>query len=319
MFLNVFPIYLPCLRPLGRTVIMSSIRAHHDTDKRTRVGLRNIASPSMLPQFLWALVISFLFASLPPTRAQTVTTLTLSLDTPVTLSGKNFSTTSSPVLFSLPPSSSEITISLALCAAASSNPPLVFVSNSSDSQVVPGPNGGADAFGVQIGSLGLGNFILELSSGSTAGLLAVYGGSSSDSLEIGVTQGSKYSRHVLMFAQLTCLYVPPFLSDATSCASPRPALLWGLDRQRSPPLLPSLPPPIACTATGVPELHTSAGEHLAPLDSFAEQPQLHRLPRAALCRTRRAPADRVCHPRWRHEQCSGGTECKGGRGAALAA
>src|ERR1700761_4343811 len=155
--------------------------------KRTLVGLCNIASLSMLPQFLWALVISFLFTGLPPTRAQTATTLTLSLDTPATLSGKNFSTTSSPVLFSLPPSSSEVTISLALCATASSNPPLVFVSNSSDSQVVPGPNGDAGVFGIQISSLCLGNFTLEPSSGSTAGILAVYGGSSSDSLEIGVT------------------------------------------------------------------------------------------------------------------------------------
>ncbi len=170
----------------------------------------------MLPQFLWALVVSFLLAGVPPARAQTTTRLTLllSLDTPVTLTGKNFSTTSDPVLFSLPSSStssSEVTISLALCAAASSNPPRVFVSNSSDSQVVLGPNGGADAFGVQIGSLGLGNFTLGLSSGGTAGVLAVYGGTSSDSLEIGVTEGSKYSRLVLRSgpAQMYMRSLPP--------------------------------------------------------------------------------------------------------------
>lgn len=165
----------------------------------------------MLPQLLWALVAA-------GARAQTASTPTLPLDSPVTLSGKNFSTTSSPVLFSLPSSSSQVTISLALCATASSSPPLVFVSNSSDSQVVPGPNGGADVFGVQIGSLGLGNFTLEPSSGSTAGVLAVYGGTSSDSLEIGVTQGSEYPPLVLPSVS-THIY-PQFLSDATSRGCP---------------------------------------------------------------------------------------------------
>ncbi|KAF8269120.1 stretch-activated Ca2+-permeable channel component-domain-containing protein [Lactarius quietus] len=179
----------------------------------------------MLPQFPWAPVVSLWFVGVPLARAQTATPLTLSFDTPVTLSGANFSTTSSPVLISLPPSSSEVTISLALCAVASSNPPLVFVSNSSDSQVVPGPNGGADVFGIQIGSPGLGNFTLEPSSGSTAGVLAVYGGSSSDSLEIGVTQGT------------TPLHAPvpdlPFFGDSTA----NEALLF------SPPYLPPSPAP----------------------------------------------------------------------------
>ncbi|KAN0128026.1 Stretch-activated cation channel Mid1, partial [Lactarius tabidus] len=173
----------------------------------------------MLTQFLWALVA----AGAPPTRAQTAATPTLALDSPLTLSGQNFSTTSSPVLFSLPPSSSQVTISLALCAAASSSPPLVFVSNSSDSQVVPGPNGGTDVFGVQIGSLGLGNFTLEPSSGSTAGVLAVYGGTSSDSLEIGVTQGT-----TPLHAAVPDL---PFFGDSTA----NEALLF------SPPFLPPSP------------------------------------------------------------------------------
>lgn len=179
----------------------------------------------MLPQFLWALVV---LTGVPSARPQTTTRLALSLDTPVTLTGKNFSSISTPVLFSLPSSStssSEVTISLALCAAASSNPPLVFVSNSSDSQVVPGPNGGANVFGVQIGNLGLGNFTLGLSSGSTAGVLAVYGGISSDSLEIGVTQGS------------TPLHAPvphlPFFGDSTA----NEALLF------SPPFSPPAPAP----------------------------------------------------------------------------
>src|SRR6266404_2325940 len=103
----------------------------------------------MLPQCLWALVVSLLLAALP-TRAQTTQRFTL--DTPVILTGNNFTTTSTPVLFSLPSSStsSQVTISLALCAAASNNPPRVFVSNSSGSQVVPGPNGGVDVYEVQI-------------------------------------------------------------------------------------------------------------------------------------------------------------------------
>ncbi|KAH8993747.1 stretch-activated Ca2+-permeable channel component-domain-containing protein [Lactarius akahatsu] len=169
----------------------------------------------MLPQFLWAIVVSFLLAD----------DYRLSFDTPVTVTGKNFSTTSAPALFSLPSSSSEVTISLALCAAASTNPPRVFVSNSSDSQVVPGPNGGADVFGVQIGGLGLGNFTLGLSSESTAGVLAVYGGAPSDSLEIGVTQGT------------TPLHAPvqdlPFFGDSTA----NEVLLF------SPPFLPPEPAP----------------------------------------------------------------------------
>ena len=193
----------------------------------------------MLHQFLWAL----LAVGAPPTRAQSATTPALLFDSPVALSGQNFSTTSSPVLFSLPSSSSQVTISLALCAAASSSPPLVFVSNSSDSQVVPGPNGGADVFGVQIGSLGLGNFTLEPSSGSTVGLLAVYGGTSSDSLEIGVTQGSEYPPLVLPSASLTSISHPlatplhaavsdlPFFGDSTA----NEALLF------SPPFLPPSP------------------------------------------------------------------------------
>ena len=195
----------------------------------------------MLHQFVWAIVA----ASAHPTRAQNATTPTLAFNSPVALSGRNFSTTSSPVLFSLPSSSSQVTISLALCAAASSNPPLVFVSNSSDSQVVPGPNGGADVFGVQIGSLGLGNFTLEPSSRSTAGLLAIYGGTSSDSVEIGVTQGSEYLPLVLPSASLTSISPPnslatplhaavpdlPFFGDSTA----NEALLF------SPPFLPPLP------------------------------------------------------------------------------
>jgi len=145
----------------------------------------------MLAQSLWALSALFLL-SLPSTLAQSIQ-IQLSFDTPVTLTGGNFSTTSTPLVFSLP-SSSQITISIALCAAASSTPPHIYVTNSSsDSQVViPGPAGGLDVFEVTFNSLGLGNFTLDLLTGDpAAGVLAVYGGTTSDSLEIGVSQGGE--------------------------------------------------------------------------------------------------------------------------------
>ena len=155
----------------------------------------------MLAQSSWALSALFLL-SLPSTLAQSPQTQ-LSFDTPVTLTGGNFSTTSTPVVFSLP-SSSQITISIALCAAASSSPPHVFVTNtSSDSQVViPGPAGGPNVFELTFNGLGLGNFTLDLPAGdgTAVGVLAVYGGTTTDSLEIGVSQGGKrvlYRLHVI--------------------------------------------------------------------------------------------------------------------------
>ncbi|KAI0300053.1 stretch-activated Ca2+-permeable channel component-domain-containing protein [Multifurca ochricompacta] len=167
----------------------------------------------LLPQSLWALV-TLLWLSVPSVRAQT-TPVSLSFNTPVTLTGRNFSTTSTPLLFSLPsPSSPEVTVSLAL----------VFVSNSSSAQVVPGPTGGADVYEVILSGLGLGNFTFELQTGIT-GVLAVYGGSAADSLEIGVSQGT------------TPLHAPladvPFFGDSTA----NEALLF------SPPFLPPTPAP----------------------------------------------------------------------------
>ena len=147
---------------------------------------------TMLAQSRWPLHPLFLL-SLPFALSQS-TQLSLSFDSPLTLTGTNFSTTSTPLLFSLP-SSSQITISLALCAAASSSPPRVFVTNGSSSSqpVVPGPDGGPDVFQVTIGSTGLGNLTLDLPTGddAAAGVLAVYGGTTSDSLEVGVSQGGE--------------------------------------------------------------------------------------------------------------------------------
>ena len=149
----------------------------------------------MLAQSLWPLS-ALLFLSLPFVLSQSTQTA-LTFNTPVTLAGNNFSNTSAPVLFSLPSTSSQITISLALCAAASSQPPRVFVTNSSSSSqpVVPGPDSdGPDVFEVTITSgLGLGVFTLDLPTGDVAaGVLAVYDGTTLDSLEIGVSQGGEW-------------------------------------------------------------------------------------------------------------------------------
>ena len=61
------------------------------------------------------------------------------------------------------------------------------MSNNTDSQLVPGPDGGSDVFEVTLGALGSGNLTLNL--GDSTGLLAVYGGTTSDNLEIGVSEG----------------------------------------------------------------------------------------------------------------------------------
>ncbi|KAH9979834.1 stretch-activated cation channel Mid1 [Russula compacta] len=164
----------------------------------------------MLPLSRCALAspLSLLLSLSQVVRSQD-TLSTLSFDTPLTLSGNNFSTTSTPLLFSLPPAS-QITISLALCDAPSSSPPLVFVTNGSSSQVIPGPSDGPDVFEVTLSSLGLGNFTLEFPAGdTTGGVLAVYGGTTSDSLEIGVSQGATAPLH----APLSDL---PFFGDSTA-------------------------------------------------------------------------------------------------------
>src|SRR5712672_941182 len=173
-------------------LIMSSIDPSRLDMNWTRLGQK------MLEQSLWAIALAFVF-SFPLIRSQS-TQSSLSFDTPVTLTGNNFSTASStPVLFSLP-SASQITVSLALCTTASNDPPRVFLSNSSN--VIPGPNSGEpNVYEVTLSSLGLGNFTLELPAGGdsagSGGVLAVYGGTTSDSLEIGVSQGGKPSSLLL--------------------------------------------------------------------------------------------------------------------------
>jgi len=160
--------------------IMSSTGAHRDEASRE--------AEKKSPEMLWPLVLLSLLPCVWPQSIHPA----LSLDTPLSLSANNFSTsTSTPLLFSLP-SSSQLTISIALCAPPSSNAPRVFVSNSSSSQLIPGPDGGSDVFQVTLSGLGLGNLTLDV--GDSTGLLAVYGGTTSDNLEIGVSQGGMYEQ-----------------------------------------------------------------------------------------------------------------------------
>jgi calcium channel MID1 len=199
-------------------------------------------------KMLWPLVS--LLLSLPLTRSQS-TLSSLSLNTPLSLSGNNFSSPA-PLLFSLP-SSSQLTISIALCASPSSSPPRVFVSNSSDSQVPPGPSGGLDVFEITLNSLGLGN--LTLDAGDTTGVLAVYGGTTSDSLEIGVSQGGK-ATNLPRPSPPTELIL---MTDSTHPRAPRtPALLRRLHCEPSCTLLPTLFPTPTHAPANIPELYPPA-------------------------------------------------------------
>jgi hypothetical protein len=183
---------------------------------------------------LWPLL---LFFSLPWVVRPQSTHPALSFDTPLSLSANNFSTsTSTPVLFSLP-SSSQLTISIALCAPPSTNAPRVFVSNSSNSQVIPGPDGESDVFEVTLSGLGLGNLTLDV--GDSTGLLAVYGGTTSDNLEIGVSQGGMSTNLPSPSPKLVILITD---SNAAPRAAQKSTLLWRLDGERSAPLLPTFLP-----------------------------------------------------------------------------
>ncbi|KAI9436404.1 stretch-activated cation channel Mid1 [Russula earlei] len=215
----------------------------------------------MLAQSFWALLV---LLSFPLIRSQT-TQLSLSFDTPVTLIGNNFSTSASnPVLFSLP-SSSQITISLALCASASSNPPRVFVSSSGSVILGPSNADGQNLSQVTLNGLGLGNFTLQFPAaggGGGGGILAVYGGTQSDSLEIGVSQGE------------TPLHAPladlPFFGDSTADQ----AILFSpafLPPEPAPePTFPNYTLPQANTALPVPPSPSSSPNltlFFAPLDT----------------------------------------------------
>jgi hypothetical protein len=152
-----------------------------------------------------------------------------------------------------------------------------LVSNGTDSQVLPDPSGGPDVYEVTISSLGLGNLTLEFSE-DAVGVLAVYGGTTSDSLEIGISQGGTQPFLCQLFLKLNPGH--HFLSDRTPPRPPgRPTLLRRLDRKRGPPLLPALPPASVHTETDVPELHPPAREHQPPIPALVAQS--HALPCAA--------------------------------------
>jgi len=212
---------------------------------------------------LWALA---LLLALPLTRTQS-TRPSLSLDTPLPLAGNNFSTT---LIFSLP-SSSQLTVSVALCAPQSSNPPRVFVSNSTNSQLIPGPNGGQDVFEVNITSLGLGN--LTLDAGSRSGLLAVYGGTASDNLEIGVSQGGMSTNF------LPPTHHPHDRTTATSLHEPLDKLPYFGDSTANEALLfspPFFPPPHVSQPTypnyTLPPANTTLPSFPPPSESSSSTP-----------------------------------------------
>jgi hypothetical protein len=264
---------------------------------------------------LWPLVLLF---TLPWVVRPQSTQPALSLDSPLSLSATNFSnSTSTPLLFSLP-SSSQLTVSVALCATPSSNAPSIFVSNSSNSQVIPGPNGGSDVFEITPSGLGLGN--LTLDTGGSTGLLAVYGGTESDSLEIGVSQGG-------MTTNLTSPSPSPKLtilitdSNAAPPAARTSTLLWRLDSERSTPLLPTiLPTPRA--PTNISELYAPAGKRDAPTIPTTIRillsAKLHTLPRPTQRGTLLAPTDRMLSPHTRDRRSDRCTERAGPCGADVA-
>ena len=181
----MFVLFLIWYAPMCNIMSSTGDRSHFIVDAAPRT-----------PRMLWPLV---LLVTLPWAVRPQSSRPALSLDSPLDISAGNFSnSTSTPLLFSLP-SSSQLTVSVALCATPSSNAPSIFVSNSSNSQVIPGPNGGSDVFEITLSGLGLGNLTLD-TSGST-GLLAVYGGTASDSLEIGVSQGGMINQSPSSFSQ----------------------------------------------------------------------------------------------------------------------
>ncbi|KAI0050150.1 hypothetical protein FA95DRAFT_1487893 [Auriscalpium vulgare] len=181
----------------------------------------------MLPDSLW-LLVSALALSLPDRTAAQTPSRALLLNTPLALAAANFSSTSTPLLFALPDppsSSSPLTVSIALCSAASSAAPRFFITN--DSQVaVPGPGGGTDVWELVVDSGGLANVTMTMDGG--AGKLAVWGGGASDSVEIGASDSGPLHEH---------LPEPPLLGDSTS----NQALLYSPPFGASPLAQPTYP------------------------------------------------------------------------------
>ena len=175
------------------------------------------------------------------------------------------------------------------------------MSNSSNTQVFVGPNGGPDVFEVTINSLGLGN--LTLDAGDTTGVLAVYGGTASDSLEIGVSQGGK-ATNLLRPS-------PPelnLMTDSTPPQAPcKPALLRRLHCEPSCPLLPTLFFTRARTPANIPKLYPPACQHVAPAIPATIRilvtAQLYPRTRYTRRRALFAPSDGMRHSRTRGRRC----------------
>ena len=176
------------------------------------------------------------------------------------------------------------------------------MSNSSDTQVFLGPNGGPDVFEVTINSLGLGN--LTLDAGDTTGVLAVYGGTASDSLEIGVSIGGKATN-------LPRLSAPPeliLMTDSTPPQAPcKPALLRRLHCEPSCPLLPTLFSTRTRTPANIPKLYPSACQLVAPAIPATIRilvtAQLYPRTRYTRRRALLAPSDGLRHSRTRGRRC----------------
>ncbi|KAI0067521.1 hypothetical protein BV25DRAFT_1819850 [Artomyces pyxidatus] len=168
----------------------------------------------MLPRSLWALVSSLAF-SLPELIAAQSMSRMLLLNTPLHLTGPNF--TSNPLIFSLPmpPSTSSLNVSVALCNNVSASNLQFFVTNNSD-VAIPGPDGGTDVWELVVEDVGVGS--LNVGMGDGAATLAVWGGSASDSVELGVSADDPLHELLTTLplfgdstSNVALLYSPPFL------------------------------------------------------------------------------------------------------------
>jgi len=122
----------------------------------------------------------------------------------------------SPPVFSIPSSSTPLTISIAFCETPQQDGPRFFVTNNTQIND-PGPGSGADVFEVTVDENGIGSVTLE--NMGSGGVFAVTAGTSPLSFEVGLSDSGP------LHSRLTSL---PFLGDTTN----NQALLF------SPPFLP---------------------------------------------------------------------------------
>lgn len=86
--------------------------------------------------------------------------------------------------FSIPASSTPLTVSIALCETPQQDGPRFFVTN--DTQIDdPGPSSGGDVFEINVGDNGMGSITLENIGGG--GVFAVTAGTSQLSFEVGLS------------------------------------------------------------------------------------------------------------------------------------